>query len=306
MVRIEIDPGAGFCFGVEKVIGKAESMLKEGEKVYTLGEMIHNTAEMNRLHSLGMQTVDHGDLSSLKPEAILIRAHGEPPSTYRLAEKLHIRVIDGTCPIVIRLQKKIRQAYEGMDRDREQLVIFGKEDHPETVGHLGQVSGDAVVIGSPEEIAKVDPGKRVLLFSQTTMDPDLFREVEERLGAYLKKHREAFPEKSPDASPGNDPEPLLRSSCTICGQMKKRKPGLAAFARKHDLMLFVSGRHSSNGKMLYQFCRSVNPNTYWISGAGEIDPAWLDGVTSIGVSGATSTSIDQLESVAGQLRKIAP
>lgn len=281
MVNIEIDPAAGFCFGVDKVIGMAESMLRKGEKVYTLGEMIHNREEMKRLHSLGMITVDHRELVSVKPESVLLRAHGEPPSTYRLAEKFHIKVIDGTCPIVLQLHKRIRQAYQAMDHDREQLVIFGKPDHPETISHLGQLDGDAVVISSPEEASKVDPGKRVILFSQTTMDPERFGEVEKK----LKEH-------------------LLRSECTICGQMKKRKPELAAFARKHDLMLFVSGRHSSNGKMLYEFCKSVNPATHWISHAGEIDPAWLEGTASVGVSGATSTSREQLESVVHRVRGI--
>ncbi len=305
MVHIEIDPAAGFCSGVEKAIGMAGSMLQSGEKVFTLGEMIHNREEMNRLHALGMKTVRHGDLAALKPERILIRAHGEPPSTYALAEALHIGVIDGTCPIVSRLQKKIRKAYDSMDHHREQLVIFGKEGHPETVGHLGQVNGDAVVIGSPDEVAKVDPGKKVLLFSQTTMDPDLFREVEEKLQAYLDRHRGKTPAESSGKGAGVKAESLLRSSCTICGQMKKRKPALAVFAKKHDLIVFVSGKNSSNGKMLYEFCRSVNPNTRWISGAAEIDPSWAGGTGSIGVSGATSTSREQLESVAGHLRKIS-
>jgi 4-hydroxy-3-methylbut-2-enyl diphosphate reductase len=293
MPKIEIDPGAGFCSGVEKAIGMAESMLRKGEEVYTLGEMIHNQEEMNRLHSLGMKTVDHRELASLKPDRILLRAHGEPPYTYRLAEKLHIQVIDGTCPIVTRLQKKIRKAYQAMDHENEQLVIFGKPDHPETIGHLGQVEGDAVVISSPEDLSRVDPWKKVILFSQTTMDPDRYREVEE----HLKRHL------------GNDPgrvqkESLLRSECTICGQMRKRKPALAAFAAKHDVMIFVSGKNSSNGKMLYEFCRSVNPSTHWISGKGEIDPAWFRGALSIGISGATSTSREQLRSVADKLREI--
>ena len=291
MVTVEIDPGAGFCFGVEKAIGMTESMLRQGEKVYTLGEMIHNREEMNRLHSLGMRTVDHGELASVKPERILLRAHGEPPSTYRLADKLHIQVIDGTCPIVLNLHRKISRAYEAMDHDREQLVIFGNADHPETISHLGQVDGDALVIGSPDEVNRVDPEKRVILFSQTTMDPDQFRELEERLKKHLEKGLKG------------QPDPLLRSNCTICGQMKSRKPGLAAFAGRQDLMIFVSGKNSSNGEMLYRFCRSVNPETHWISHAGEIDPSWLEGAASIGVSGATSTSREQLESVANKLRE---
>ncbi|MGM0474968.1 MAG: 4-hydroxy-3-methylbut-2-enyl diphosphate reductase [Bacteroidota bacterium] len=297
MVKIEIDPGAGFCFGVEKAIGMAESRLRKGEEVYTLGEMIHNREEMNRLHSLGMKTVDHRELASLKPDRILLRAHGEPPATYHLAEKLHIKVIDGTCPIVTRLQKRIRRAYRAMDHESEQLVIFGKPDHPETIGHLGQVDGDAVVISSPEEVSGVDPGKKVILFSQTTMDPDRFREVEEHLKQHLEEpvSRELL---------HGDAGPLLRSECTICGQMRKRKPSLAAFAEKHDVMIFVSGKNSSNGKMLYEFCRSVNPSTHWISGKGEIDPAWLRGASSIGISGATSTSREQLRTVADKLKEI--
>jgi 4-hydroxy-3-methylbut-2-enyl diphosphate reductase len=304
MVHIEIDPGAGFCFGVQQVIKTAESLLRKGEQVCTLGEMIHNQEEMKRLHALGMKTVDQRELASVRPERILIRAHGEPPSTYQLAEKLHISVIDGTCPIVLQLHRQIRRAYRAMDHDREQLVIFGNKDHPETIGHLGQVNGDAVVIGSPEEVSRVDPEKKVILFSQTTMDPDRFREVEKKLREHLETHLAKPLKEYPGGSTGEQPGPLLRASCTICGQMKKRKPGLAAFAGKHDVIIFVSGRNSSNGKMLYEFSRSVNPETYWISNAGEIDPAWIQGASSIGVSGATSTSREQLESVVHKLREI--
>ena len=292
MVKIEIDPGAGFCFGVEKVINTAESHLQDGKELYGLGEMVHNASEMERLHTLGLKTINHRELLELKPERVLFRAHGEPPSTYQLAEKLRIEIIDGTCPIVSRLQKKLKNTYESMDRDREQMVIFGKSDHPETIGLLGQVNGDALVISTGEDVSKVDPGKKVYLFSQTTMDPDQFREVEDRIKAL---HKTTFLEQGKEK---------FRSDCTICGQMKKRKPGLSSFAKEQEMILFVSGKNSSNGRMLYEFCKSVNPLTYWISNGDEIDPAWLTGIKSIGISGATSTSRDQLELVLSQVKKL--
>ncbi|MCK5137288.1 MAG: 4-hydroxy-3-methylbut-2-enyl diphosphate reductase [Bacteroidales bacterium] len=288
MVVIEIDPEAGFCFGVEQVIKTAETCLEGGQELYGLGEMVHNSEEVQRLHALGLKTIDHHDLVSLKPERILLRAHGEPPSTYKLAETHRIEVIDGTCPIVSRLQKKVKEAYDSMDHDIEQLVIFGKADHPETIGLLGQVGGDAVVVSSYKDITKVDPSKKVYLFSQTTMDPDRFEEVERA----LKDHLEGSAESS------------FRSDCTICSQMKKRKPGLASFVVKYDLILFVSGKNSSNGKMLYEFCKSINPQTYWISRGSEVDPEWLSCVGTIGISGATSTSISQLESVSKHVKKL--
>ena len=292
MVKIEIDSGAGFCFGVDQVIKTAEMYLNDGVELYGLGEMVHNAMELQRLSSLGLKTIQHHELTIRKPEKVLFRAHGEPPSSYQLAEKLHIEIIDGTCPIVSSLQKKIKRVYASMDKDSEQLVIFGKSDHPETIGLLGQVNGDAVVISAIDDVAKVDPLKKVHLFSQTTMDPDQFSKVEDSLKA-LKKNT------SPKTG-----EETFRSNCTICGQMKKRKPGLSKFAREKELVLFVSGKNSSNGKMLYEFCRSINPLTYWISNGDEINPSWFSGIKSIGISGATSTSRDQLESVFDLVEKL--
>lgn len=292
MVRIEIDPGAGFCFGVEQVIKTAESHLQHGEALFGLGDMVHNTTEMQRLSALGLRTLTHAQLAEVKPGRILFRAHGEPPSTYRLARELNIQIIDGTCPIVAHLQKKIKKVYGSMDREREQLVIFGKPGHPETIGLLGQVGGDAVVVSSREDLSRIEPGKKVHLFSQTTMDPDQYREVELALRERLT------------AVTGEPLEGSFRSDCTICGQMKKRKPGLSAFARKHELILFVSGKNSSNGKMLYEYCKSINTLTYWISDGPEIDPGWLKGIRSVGISGATSTSREQLFSVSEVVQQL--
>jgi 4-hydroxy-3-methylbut-2-enyl diphosphate reductase len=292
MVRIEIDPEAGFCFGVEEVIKTAESRLRSGEVLYGLGDMVHNSSEMKRLQVLGLKTINHSQLDKLPPGKVLFRAHGEPPTTYAVAEKSGVEVIDGTCPIVARLQKKLKKAYDAMDHSAEQLVIFGKPDHPETIGLLGQVHGDALVVSSADDISAIDPEKKVIMFSQTTMDPDHFREVEAALGDYLTK------------SKGEAGIIQFKAECTVCGQMKKRKPELSAFARRNELMLFVSGKNSSNGKMLYEYCKSINPVTYWISESDEVDKQWLEGYDSIGISGATSTSRDQLESVMDRVKNL--
>lgn len=292
MKKIEIDPGAGFCFGVEEVIKTAEMRLRDGESIFGLGDMVHNAAEVKRLQELGLQTINHKQLTRLPPGKVLFRAHGEPPETYRIAKQHRVEVIDGTCPIVAKLQQKLRKAYEAMDRDKEQMVIFGKADHPETIGLMGQVGGDALVISSVEEVKAIDPQKKILLFSQTTMDPESFKEVEQALENHLKENS------------GKKEYVHFKSDCTICGQMKKRKPGLSLFACKYDVMLFVSGKNSSNGKMLYEYCKSLNPATYWISDKEEVEKQWFKNCKSIGISGATSTSRTQLEEVMEEVKKL--
>ncbi len=293
MKKVEVDSSAGFCFGVDQVIKTAETHLREGTPLYGLGEMVHNSQEVLRLETLGLKTITHSELGEIKSGKVLLRAHGEPPDTYRLAREHDIEIIDGTCPIVTRLQNKISKVYSRMDRDTQQLVIFGKSDHPETIGLLGQVDGDAIVVNSMKDIPAVDPTKGILLFSQTTMDPELYKEVEEGLKAHLNH--------SANLKEGG----LLLSDCTICGQMKRRKPVLAAFAKDFDLVLFVSGKNSANGKMLYEYCKSVNPITHWISGVKDIDPRWLQDVESIGISGATSTSMDQLQKVKEEVKRLS-
>jgi 4-hydroxy-3-methylbut-2-enyl diphosphate reductase len=292
MIRVEIDPGAGFCFGVDEVIRTAENRLRAGDVLYGLGDMVHNAAEVERLKGLGLRTINRDQLSTLSPGKVLFRAHGEPPSTFQIAKDRGLEIIDGTCPIVSRLQDKIRKAYAQMDPETDQLVIFGKSDHPETIGLMGQVNGDALVVNTLDDLKAIDPNKRVWLFSQTTMDPERFKEVEEALKSLMQKNID------------NAGIQHFKSDCSICGQMKKRKPGLSAFAGKFDVMLFVSGKNSSNGKMLYEYCLSLNPNTYWISGANEVQKQWLEGQQSIGISGATSTSREQLESVLDEVKKL--
>lgn len=285
--KIEIDPSAGVCFGVEKAIATAEENLRDGNDVYGLGEMVHNDQETGRLEQLGLKTISADDLDRIGPARVILRAHGEPPSTFRKAAANHIEIIDATCPIVTGLQKKIRKRYEELDKDREQIVIFGKQGHPETIGLMGQTNDEAVLVTDPGKTGDVDPRKKVYLYSQTTMDPDQFE--------VLKANLEAF------AATANSEKP--QSLCSICNQMKRRKPELKKFALTHDYMVFVSGKHSSNGKMLYEYCRQINPQTWWIHSPDDIDPGWFSGTTngggtgSIGISGATSTPLWQLEQV---------
>ncbi|MEZ5072824.1 MAG: 4-hydroxy-3-methylbut-2-enyl diphosphate reductase [Bacteroidales bacterium] len=285
--KIEIDPGAGFCFGVEKVIAEAESLLSGGQPLHGLGEMVHNREEVRRLDAKGLITIDHQALERAGGGTVLFRAHGEPPATYELARSKGWNIIDGTCPIVLKLQQRIRRTFETMDPEREQLVIFGKKTHPETIGLVGQVGGKARVVECEDDVADTDPRKSVHLFSQTTMDPGGYRAVESRMKAHLEGG-----------------ESSLHSHGGICGQMKSRKPLLEKFLKDHDLILFVSGKNSSNGKMLFEYCAGLHPDVRWISGASDLEVAWFSGKRSVGLSGATSTSRNQLEDIKKQVETL--
>lgn len=285
---VEIDTKAGFCFGVEKAIDVAEENLKEGKKVFGLGDMVHNDNEIGRLVEKGLETIQVSDFSKISSGKVILRAHGEPPETYQKARDNNIEIIDATCPIVHKLQEKIRKIYENLDPGKEQIVIYGKEGHAETIGLMGQTRGTAILINSLADLYKVDQNKSTFLFSQTTMDPEQFYEIEAAL--QLKT--------------GKNPAARFNSECTICGQMKRRKPDLKKFALSHDIMFFVSGKKSSNGAMLYKFCKEQNPNTYWISSTDEIEASWLEEEGSIGISGATSTPVWQLEEVQQYIHKM--
>lgn len=285
---IEIDPSAGFCFGVEKAIEKAESALKEGGQVFGLGEMVHNEEETGRLEELGLKTISSDNFQDVKEGKVIFRAHGEPPSTYNLARKFNIGVIDATCPIVLRLQKKIGSRYKSLNPQKEQIVIFGKTGHPETIGLMGQTNNEAVLITDPDELTAVDPLKKIYLYSQTTLDPDDFHRLEENIERHIGKV---------DAA-------KMESDCTICGQMKRRKPALKELAEKHPLIIFVSGKSSSNGAMLYNYCKQLNKNTFLIHSVKDIQPEWLSIGGSIGISGATSTPVWQLEQVKQHLENL--
>ena len=269
IVQIEIDKGSGFCFGVTTAIKKAEEELAHGGKLYCLGDIVHNGMEVERLHHAGLITINHDELRELHDAKVLLRAHGEPPETYALAEKNNIEIIDATCPVVLQLQKRIKRQY--VSNPDAQIVIFGKNGHAEVLGLVGQTQSRAIVIEKFEDVKRLDFGRDIYLYSQTTKSLDEFHRIIE----YIQAHIVAGA--------------TFKSFDTICRQVANRMPNIASFAAKHDLILFVSGRKSSNGKVLFNECRSVNPNSYQIESAEEIDPKWLDGVETVGICGATST-----------------
>ena len=272
---IEIDNGSGFCFGVTTAIKKAEEELAQGETLYCLGDIVHNGMECERLREMGLITINHDQMRELHNAKVLLRAHGEPPETYELARKDNIEIIDATCPVVLKLQKRIKEQYETSpslpEGEEAQIVIFGKKGHAEVLGLVGQTHSSAIVIESSDEVTKLDFTRDIYLYSQTTKSLDEFR----RIIDYIQTHI------SPNAT--------FKSFDTICRSVANRMPNISQFATKHDLVLFVCGRKSSNGKVLYNECLRVNPNTHLIEDPQEIEPEWLKGIESVGICGATST-----------------
>ena len=270
-MRIEIDGGSGFCFGVTRAIGKAEEELGKEGHLFCLGDIVHNGRECDRLQRMGLETIDHQKLQSIEHSKVLLRAHGEPPSTYLTAEKNHIEIIDATCPVVLHLQKRIKEEYNADSGHKKQIVIFGKNGHAEVLGLVGQTRQNAIVIEKFEDVTRLDFGRDIYLYSQTTKGLDEFQDIIQ----YIKEHI------SPCAT--------FKSFDTICRQVANRIPNIAAFAVRHDLILFVSGRKSSNGKVLFGECLRVNPNSHLIESAEEIEKQWLKDVSTVGICGATST-----------------
>ena len=272
MLKVEIDEGSGFCFGVTTAIRKAEEELAKGETLYCLGDIVHNGQECERLKQMGLITINHEEFARLRRAKVLLRAHGEPPETYRIAEANELTLIDATCPVVLRLQQRIKREADSTPTGQDkQIVIFGKNGHAEVLGLVGQTEGKAIVIERLEEAAYLDFSKDIRLYSQTTKSLDEFR----RIVAYIQEHIR--------------PGATFEYYDTICRQVANRMPNIRKFAAAHDLIFFVCGHKSSNGKILYGECRSVNPRSYQIDGPEEIDPALLATPASIGICGATST-----------------
>lgn len=271
MAKVEIDEGSGFCFGVVTAINKAEEELTKGGTLYCLGDIVHNSREVERLKAMGLITINHEEFNCLHDVKVLLRAHGEPPETYTIARRNNIEIIDATCPVVLRLQKKIKQEYIQEDDEEKQIVIYGKNGHAEVLGLVGQTTGQAIVIEKLEEAGTLDFSKSIRLYSQTTKSLDEFQKIVE----YIKEHI------SPDVT--------FEYYDTICRQVANRIPNIKKFAASHDLVFFVSGKKSSNGKILFSECKKVNPNSHLIDSAEEIDNELLLGAESIGICGATST-----------------
>lgn len=267
-MEIEIDSGSGFCFGVTTAIKKAEEELQHNSQLYCLGDIVHNGRECDRLHSLGLITVGHDELDQIYDSRMLLRAHGEPPETYDRAKSQNITIIDATCPVVLNLQRRIKDAYlEG----KGQIVIYGKNGHAEVIGLVGQTNGTAIVIENLEDAKHLNLSRDILLFSQTTMSLDGFREIVSFIQANISESAN------------------FQYYDTICRQVANRMPAIKAFAQKHDVVIFVCGKKSSNGRVLYKECLSVNSKSYMVDTTDEIQSSWFNDVHSVGICGATST-----------------
>ncbi len=289
---VEIDSRSGFCFGVQNAVEIAEEALLQGEQVFSLGHIVHNDKEVERLAELGLTTIDHNEFRNLSNCRVLIRAHGEPPETYRTAAANNISIIEATCPIVKRLQTKIKDTWLNTKNSGGQVVIYGKPGHAEVVGLLGQTNNEGILVSGPGDIKKIDISRPIYFFAQTTMSirdyigfADLIRKQMKESGIM-------------------DPDNFLFVNKTICGQVSNREPHLKAFARNHDVIVFVSGRESSNGKILYSVCKEVNENTYFVSGLEEIDESWFKGKKTAGICGATSTPKWLIEKIRDRIANI--
>lgn len=282
MFNIEIDEGSGFCFGVTTAITKAEEVLTGDHHLYCLGDIVHNERECDRLREMGLEMIDHETFTSLRGAKVLLRAHGEPPSTYQQAEAQDITIIDATCPVVLNLQRRIKRVYQ--ESPGAQIVIYGKPGHAEVLGLVGQTNGTAIVIADIGEIDRVDMTRTTFLFSQTTKSLEGFRQIVD----YMTDHIVAPAE--------------FHYFDTICRRVANRLDGVREFAKRHDVVLFVSGLKSSNGRVLCEACRSVNPRTHLIDDPDQLNPEWFEGVTSVGICGATSTPKWLMERCAEKVR----
>lgn len=290
MAKIEIDTNSGFCFGVTTAIRKAEEEIARSGGLYCLGDIVHNSDEVARLARKGLRIISHADLGRLHDVKVLLRAHGEPPSTYEIARRNNIEIIDATCPVVLRLQQRIKNSFDVPEDARPQIVIYGKNGHAEVNGLVGQTSGEAIVVEGPGDLGKIDFSRPVALYSQTTKSVAGFREITSLIRDRL--------------APGIK----FESFDTICRRVSNRVEQLQQFAREHDVIIFVAGEKSSNGKVLYGNCLEVNPNTHLISNPSQIDSGWFRqpeyGELSVGICGATSTPLWLMEEARGHLEEL--
>ncbi len=289
-MNITIDPHSGFCFGVVYAIEVAERELENGKQLYCLGDIVHNNMEVNRLKELGLIIIERQDLENLKNCKVMIRAHGEPPETYQYALRNNIELVDASCPIVLNLQNDIRHGFIEMQKKQGQIVIYGKEGHAEVNGLKGQTNDKAIVIGSENDLDKIDFKRPIRFYSQTTMSLEGFHKI---VGLIHDRIREKSPEAIMDFV-WND---------SICRQVANRSGVLRDFAAQHDVIIFVSGRKSSNGMFLYDVCRSKNARTYLVSGKEDLQKEWFEGFTDVGICGATSTPMWLMEEVGQEIRK---
>jgi 4-hydroxy-3-methylbut-2-enyl diphosphate reductase len=291
-MKVTVDKNGGFCWGVVRAIDFAEKELAESNKLYSLGDIIHNPEEIRRLEAQGLQTISHEKLAEIKDAKVLIRAHGEPPSTYEIAKKYNLELVDATCPVVTKLQERIKKFYD----DSYQVVIFGKRDHAEVVGLRGVCNDEAVVVRSVEEaLLKIDFKRKTVLFSQTTMDKPTFYAIKEALSRKIK-----------DLVVGTMEEMARNflAKDTICGQVSGRDKKLREFASQNDVVIFVAGKNSSNGKVLFQICREENRSSYFVEDESELQSSWFIDAENVGITGATSTPQWLMEKIKQAIEEI--
>ena len=291
-LKITVDPKSGFCFGVVYAIEMAENILKEDNKLYCLGDIVHNNREVDRLNNLGLEIIDHKRLSELNDCKVLIRAHGEPPSTYEIALKNNIELLDASCPVVLKLQHQIKEGYETIKKIDGQIIIYGKEGHAEVTGLVGQTNGEAIIVTTKEDISKIDFEKPIYIYSQTTKSPKAFQDIVDE----IKKKLIAL---------DKDVDLKFVVHDTLCRQVSGREPQLKTFASENDVIVFVSGTKSSNGKMLFLSCKEQNKQSYFVSDTKEIDENWFKNSNSVGICGATSTPRWLMDEVADHIKQIS-
>jgi 4-hydroxy-3-methylbut-2-enyl diphosphate reductase len=283
-MNINIDANSGFCFGVVYAIQMAEDELEENGQLYCLGDIVHNNMEVNRLKSKGLEIINHEQLKELKDAKVLIRAHGEPPSTYLIAAQNNIELIDASCPVVLKLQNRVRSGFDATEESGGQLVIFGKEGHAEVNGLVGQTGGKAIVVMTEADLDKIDYTKPIQLFSQTTKSTKGFMNLKKQIENRI-------------IAAGGDDKLSFEANDTLCRQVSNREPQLKVFAQNHDVIVFVSGQKSSNGRVLFETCKAENEKSYFISEPSELNPAWFENAQNIGICGATSTPMWLMESI---------
>ncbi len=289
-MKITIDKYSGFCFGVVYAIQMAEEILEHEDNLYCLGDIVHNNKEVERLNNMGLKIINHNDLNTLSDCKVLIRAHGEPPSTYSIALQNNIELLDASCPVVLKLQHQIKEGYEEIKNIDGQVIIFGKEGHAEVTGLLGQTKNNAIIVTTSDDLEKVDFSKSIYIYSQTTKSPEAYKKITDIISDKVK------------ASNGDSLKYIVHD--TLCRQVSGREPQLKQFSKNNDVIIFVSGRKSSNGKMLYQSCKAENVNSYFISDIDEIKKEWFLDVNSVGICGATSTPRWLMEDVEKTLANI--
>ena len=271
MLRIEIDEHSGFCFGVTTAINKAEEELQKSGTLYCLGDIVHNSIECDRLKRMGLVTIDHETFGNLHNAKVLLRAHGEPPETYATAKANNLELIDATCPVVLKLQQRIKKKWQESQNEERQIIIYGQSGHAEVLGLVGQTHGEAIVIESPGQLERLSKEKNTYIYSQTTKSLEGYKQIVQAIKGIVA------------------PDKNVESFNTVCGQVANRMNGIGEFAKSHQLIFFVCGKKSSNGKILYNECKKINPNIHQIEGPEDIDFALTENVESIGICGATST-----------------